>query len=338
MARIRLDPEDEYTHAVEAAENFNESMYFNVYDPAVRTGGFFRVGNRPNEGYAEVTTCLYLPDGSVGFMFGRPEISGNGAFDAGGMRFECHVPFEDLRVGYEGKVVLLDNPLDMADPRKGFKENPWVDAAVELRYAGVSPMFGGELVGDDDKPLAENPAQAFARAHYEQHVAAKGTIRVGDDEWAVDGFGLRDHSWGPRFWQAPWFYRWLTANFGADFGFMVSIVASREGVRRMGGMVLSGGEYSMVDTVEIDTDWTAEGDYHDSIRVRAKTWKKTYEIEGRVLSLVPLRNRRAAPDGTELMTRISEGLTEWSCEGRTGYGLSEYLDQIVDGRPVGLVG
>ena len=40
---------------------------------------------------------------------------------------------------------------------------------------------------------------------------------------------------------------------------------------------------------------------------------------------------------TELVTRISEGLTEWTLDdGRVGYGLSEYLDQIIDGQPVGV--
>ena len=34
--RLQLDPKDEYTHAPEAAGNYNESMYFNVYDPAER--------------------------------------------------------------------------------------------------------------------------------------------------------------------------------------------------------------------------------------------------------------------------------------------------------------
>ena len=38
-----------------------------------------------------------------------------------------------------------------------------------------------------------------------------------------------------------------------------------------------------------------------------------------------------------LVTRISEGMTEWTLDdGRVGYGLSEYLDQIIDGKPVGL--
>jgi hypothetical protein len=29
-------------------------------------------------------------------------------------------------------------------------------------------------------------------------------------------------------------------------------------------------------------------------------------------------------------------MTEYTCDGQVGYGLSEYLDQIVDGVPVGM--
>ena len=82
--KIRLDPQDEYMHELETASNFNESMYFNVYDPAQRVGGFLRLGNRANEGYAELTTCLYLPDGRVAFMFNRPKIANNDAFGTSG--------------------------------------------------------------------------------------------------------------------------------------------------------------------------------------------------------------------------------------------------------------
>src|ERR1043166_6726138 len=80
---VRLGPIDEYMHELGPEPNFNESMYFNVYDPAQRVGGWFRCGNRANEGYAEMTVCLYLPDGRVAFMFKRAEISDNDAFDAG---------------------------------------------------------------------------------------------------------------------------------------------------------------------------------------------------------------------------------------------------------------
>ncbi len=71
------------------------------------------------------------------------------------------------------------------------------------------------------------------------------------------------------------------------------------------------------------------------MRITAKAGDRTYEITGSVLSMIPLRNRRKTPEGEQLVTRISEGMTEWKWDGKSGYGLSEYLDQIVDGAPVG---
>jgi hypothetical protein len=169
MVKLRLDPADEYLHALEDASNFNESMYFNVIDSSQGVGGFFRLGNRANEGRAEMTTCIYLPDGRVAFMFDRPSITHNDAFDAGGMRFDVVEPFEELTVAYEGQVVLLDDPLAMADPRSAFKESPWTDCRAELTIRGISPMYGGEPVNDDGTPIPES-GEGFARGHYEQHL------------------------------------------------------------------------------------------------------------------------------------------------------------------------
>ncbi len=336
MVKIRLEPADEYMHDTEGASNFNESMYFNFYDANPRLGGFVRLGNRPNEGYAEQTTCIYLPDGRVGFMFQRPEISNNDRFEAGGCSFDVIKPFEELTARFEGKLVLLDNPEEMADPRRAFGNNPRVPCEIDLAYRGLSPMYGGEPVGDDGKPLT-NVDNGFAKGHYEQHVGARGTVRVGDDEWQVDAHGLRDHSWGPRFWQAPWWYRWLTCNCGEDFGFMLSIIAGRDGKRSRSGIVFEGGEYRKVEHCTIETEWRGDDVYHQNITATARTKEREYRITGKVLSLIPLRNRRATPDGEVLMTRISEGMTEWHVEGvGTGYGLSEYLDQIIDDVPVGV--
>ena len=323
---VRLDPVDEYTHQPSADATFNESMYFNVYDPAAGVGGFFRIGNRVNEAMAEVTVCLYLGDGRVGFTFGRPRIETNDAFDAGGMRFDVVEPFESLTVTYSGHVTLLDDPLEMADPKAAFLSNPRVDCEVALRYTGVAPMFGGE----PDNPDAMG--QSFAKAHYEQLVAAEGTITVDGVTHTIDGFGLRDHSWGPRSWQAPWYYRWLTGNVDAGFGFMASRVASAEGPGTRGGFVWDGGVLHLCDRCEIDTTWTDEGEYHQAVAFTLFSGERSWSVKGSVLSLVPLRNRREGR-----VTRISEGMTRWELDdGRVGYGLSEYLDQIVDGHPVGL--
>ena len=43
---VRLEPQDEYLHELGPEPNFNESMYFNVFDPSARVGGFFRLANR----------------------------------------------------------------------------------------------------------------------------------------------------------------------------------------------------------------------------------------------------------------------------------------------------
>jgi len=89
---VRLDPSDEYMHELGPEPNFNESMYINCFDPEQQVGGWFRIGNRANEGHAERTVCLYLPDGRVLFSFARPKIDNNDAFDAAGLRFDVLEP------------------------------------------------------------------------------------------------------------------------------------------------------------------------------------------------------------------------------------------------------
>jgi hypothetical protein len=319
-------------HELGPEPNFNESMYFNVYDPRSNVGGFFRLGNRANEGSGEMTMCLYLPDGRVAFMFRRPRVSTNDAFDAAGMRFDVVEPFVELTVSYRGTAVLLDDPLQMADPRQAFMTNPHTACAVELVYRGCSPMFGGE----PDHP-AERPGEEFARGHYEQLVRAGGTVEVGDDRWELDGFGLRDHSWGPRFWQAPWYYRWLTGNVGDGFGFMGSRIARRDGPGTRGGFVWNGDAMHVCHDFRIRTTWEGDARYHRTVEAELVADDRTWVVRGSVLRLIPLRNRRVDGDGNHLVTRISEGLTRWTLDdGRVGYGMSEYLDQIIDGAPVGM--
>jgi hypothetical protein len=249
-------------------------------------------------------------------------------------------PFEELRVDYVGKVVVLDEPEQMANPKEAFTNNPFAEAEVHLTFTGQGrpSMFGGE----PDTPH-EAPGEEFAKGHYEQLVAAAGTIRVGDREWEIAGHGLRDHSWGPRYWQAPWYYRWLTANVNEHFGFMASRVAKRDAAGTRGGFVWENGVMHLCDDVEITTEVRGDESYHERIKgvLRSSRSSKEWTFTGEVMDLIPLRNRRQDPDGNWLMTRISEGMTRWTVEsgefsGQQGYGLSEYLDQIIDGQPVGI--
>jgi len=40
--KTRLEPQDEFPHDPGEAKNYNESMYFNVFDPASKAGGWFQ--------------------------------------------------------------------------------------------------------------------------------------------------------------------------------------------------------------------------------------------------------------------------------------------------------
>jgi hypothetical protein len=333
-----LAPEDEYPHEPDAATNYNESMYLNGFDLEREVGGWFRLGNRVNEGYAEMTVCLYLPGGRVAFMYQRPRITSNDAMDAGGLRIEVVRPFEELRITYAGTVCVLDEPLQMADPRRAFRENPHVDCTVDLTVTGMSPMYGGRPVRDDGTELETDPEQSFAKAHYEQHTVVRGTFVVGDEHVTIDGFGLRDKSWGPRSWQSISWYRWLPIMFGPDLAMMLSVIdAGPDRPPRQGGMVYADGAYHELVSVEIDSDVDEHGN-QTAMRCRARTRDGVeYEVTGEIISLIPLRNRRTSPDGDELTTRITEAMTRYRCGDHTGVGMSEYLDQLVGGRPVGPV-
>lgn len=335
---VRLESHDEYMHELGPEPNFNESMYINCFDPGTKMGGWFRMGNRANEGYAEMTVCIYLPDGRVGFMFKRPEISSNDRLDAAGMTWTMERPFEELRVDYLGKVVVLSEPYEMSNPKEAFKNNPYSECEVHLTFTGQgrNSMFGGE----PDTPH-EKPGEEFAKAHYEQLVEATGTIRIGDEEWHMNGCGLRDHSWGPRYWQAPWYYRWLTANFGPELGFMASRVARKDGPGTRGGFVWENGKIHLCDDVQISTVTQGDEHFHHVVKgvLRSSRSQREWQFEGTVLNMIPLRNRRATDTGDLLVTRISEGMTEWKMtvgDSAIGYGMSEYLDQIIDGMPVGI--
>jgi hypothetical protein len=122
-------------------------------------------------------------------------------------------------------------------------------------------------------------------------------------------------------------------SFGEDFAMMISIIGG-EGAARRSGMVLRDAKYVMIRDARLESEWD-ENWYQTRLRAWARTDEREYEVSGRVMSMIPLRNRRNDTDGNLLVTRITEGMTEYVCDGRTGYGLSEYLDQIVDGRPVG---
>ena len=325
MARIigNLVPEDDYTHALGPEPTFNESMYFNFFDTRQLLGGWLRLGNRANEGRAEMSVCLYLPDGRVLFDFQRPAIAGNDAFDAGGLRFQVEEPSQRLRTAYTGSPLEPREPRQMADPGRAFSSNPRRPVRFDLQHGAVGPMYGS---AGSSAPQSRDADEQFARAHYEQHMRVSGTLQIDGEPLPIEGYGLRDHSWGPRSWQAIHRYEWLTLNFGPDLGAMVSIIErDSEGRQRSaGGVLVRGMELERLVEAEIEAEYEEGGLYHKRVTARVRTAEgEPLALHGEVRSFIPLRNRREGH-----VTHIGEGMTEWKLGERTGWGLSEFLRQV----------
>lgn len=325
---------DDFNHPVEPHPFFNESRYAHLVDGAQGIGGWFRVGQRANQGHAEMTACLYLPDGRVGFCFARPGEVDPARAEAGGLRFEIVEPFARRRLLYAGPMHILPRGELMEDPRAAFQAHPAVPCEVALELESVAPAHGGELLGDDGRPYDEGEGRHFARAHMDQSLRGHGRIRVGDASWTLDGHGFMDHSWGPRIWQAiPW-YRWFPCTFSDDFALCLLVVRQADGRLLRTGYLHEGGPgLVQVDEITLASRYDARG-YPVGFDLGFTDARgRRFEVVGETVNAVPCRHVRRLDDGRTDRTRIMESLTRYRCGGRVGWGLAEYMDHVgADGR------
>jgi aminoglycoside phosphotransferase (APT) family kinase protein len=235
---------DDYCHQLpKGVSNYNESVYFNFHDRGQKDGigGFVRMGNRANEGQAEMTICVYLPGTSkVLFVFKRPKITTNNGFCAGGLEINIRRGLRKLETTYKGRTFLLNKPMQMLNPRQVYKaasntdngDVEQVPVHIHLVHENVGPVWGYSADNKYDAlpPAEREKARAadqnqFARNHYEQHMRVTGFVEVDGKKYTVNGNGMRDKSWGPRHWSKTVSYRFLTANFGDDVGLASTVAA-----------------------------------------------------------------------------------------------------------------
>jgi hypothetical protein len=334
---IRLGADDEGVHPPGGEINWNESRYVDVWDRERRIGGWFRIGARPNARYAEMSACLYLPDGRTAFAFDRADVDGNGLVAAGRsgtQEWEIVEPWRATRVRYRGAMSLFDDPWSLTNPKRAFSESPTVDVQVDLDL-GTEGL--GATMGQDQNQhhLIFLPGQADF--HYQHMARVTGTAGVGDVVHRIDGRGGKDHSWGPRNWHAKVFLRWITCCIDDDHGFMLTRSVGPTAERRS-GFVWAGREFRIVDGFDMVNRYAGPPHFEllgtdVTVRAGSTEWTATGTPQG----ALPARHRQTTPDGAEAILRIVKYPTEWSlADGRTASGHLEYHDLMVDGVPAGL--
>ena len=328
----RLVDADEYTHTPGTQENWNESRYIDFWDPAQRIGGWFRIGNRPNAQYAEMSACINLPDGRTAFMFNRPKITAN-TLKSGDQSWDVVTPWDVTKVSYHGEMMILDDAWALTDPKAVYQTAPRVDAHIDL----VVHAFGlGSVMGQDQDQIDLIFLPGQADFHYQHLIRTEGTVKIGDKTWNVAGRGGKDHSWGPRNWHAKIYLRWIIAAVDDDLGFvLVRGVGPTKKTRS--GFVWDQGKFYVVDDFDMKNESGGAPNYPlKKTSLVIKSGGKQWVAEGTPQNWLPLRHKQKNEKGEMALLRIVKSPTDWVIQGRPGAGMCEWHDLMVDGKPYGL--
>ncbi|NMF88587.1 DUF7065 domain-containing protein [Aromatoleum petrolei] len=329
---VLLTDADEGVHEKGEQTNWNESRYVDFWDANQRVGGWFRIGNRPNAGWAEMSACITLPDGKTAFMFERPKITAN-TLHSGNQQWEIVQPWVANRVQYRGELMVMDDPWILIDPKRAFETAPRAFADIDLvcRSTGLKTVMGFDQDHIDKIFL---PGQAGF--HYQHLARTTGTVRVGEHCWQVAGFGGKDHSWGPRNWHAKIYLRWLIAALDDDNGFML-VRAVGPTKKTRSGFVLDKGKFHLVDDFDMKNHYAGEPNFElRKVELRIRSGERIWDAVGTPQSWLPLRHKQHNEKGEEAILRIVKSPTDWQMAGRHGEGMCEYHDLMVDERPIGL--
>ncbi|WP_100239314.1 hypothetical protein [Sphingobium sp. LB126] len=323
-----LTDKDDFLREPGTEGNWNESRYTDFTDPSTGVSGWLRTGSRVNAGYAELSVCLYLPDGSVAVRFDKVKIAANEE-RVGGLRWEILAPFVRSRVGFSGTLFLLRDPLSLTDPKRAFADAPTLECKIDLIVDGDGLA---SVYGRDQAQIARIFLPGQAQGHYQHLVRSTGEVRLGTQSWKIVGLGCRDHSWGPRNWLSKTCFRWLVATFD-DWGFMATRGIG-QGTERCGGFIWHEGRQVEIDDFDLESDWNEAG-YLEECRATLRGGGRQWHVVGKPVVSLPLRHRQHAPDGSVSTLRIAKSPVHWRrADGAEGIGSTEYHDIMVDGERV----
>jgi hypothetical protein len=330
------NPADELFHAVGDHPSWSESYYFNFVDPDTEVGAFTRMGFRPNDGWADALHAVYLPGGRVAFTYGRRTdltpamVDGLGSADpaVGDLTLRRGEAFRRWDIVYSGDAQ------DMADPTVML-------AATKARPEGWNRPAHLDMDVAFEALAGPHYAVGGAQGHFEQTGRFTGTINLDDEQWTVNGYGVRDKSWGPRTWQAPsgraakaagpaaveqgCFLNWFSMNFGADLALGGACGKTADGTFRGKGWIQREGETLELTDVTMTTVYDSDNPLlHETVQLRATdSAGATIVVDGKVLTICPTKIPRR--DG---VTFVNEGLARFDTEGRTGFGIAEHWHAV----------
>jgi hypothetical protein len=334
----------EQMHPTGSEGAWSESYYFNFVDPTSKIGAFSRMGFRPADGWADALHVLYLDGKRVAFTYGRRSIGADlteydGDLKVGDLQIDCLAPHKTWSIRFDGPAQDIQDAAVLLT-RSKLRPEGWFEPAslaMNLTFdCATEPHFA-------------DTGEGSTSGHFEQSGRVSGNIILGDKTWQVEGYGVRDKSWGPRDWGAgqrkeggksdgphlststiPYpFVNWFSMNFGADCALGGSCFRHPTGEMKGEGWIQRDGKSMPLKQIVISTEYQPGSIIHDRVRLTGTIERgveeggEDIEITGRVLSVCP--TKVPMPGGA---TFINEGLVEFEWEGRQGYGIAEHWHAV----------
>ena len=275
---------------------WNQSIYFNFYDPKADVGAFVRFGIL--EGRQETNMWFIF------FRAGKPLYT----------RLNMNLPYTTDRLadGVTLAGVSLKSTGRLTSAQLRFDEPGF---KAEIDFSEILPMVDAITVsqsGADD-----GFANEMSHVHMEGVSRATGTLTLGTGEViAIDGKGFRDIAVGPRNWDYMEHYRlaWPVFDNGVAIGAVHGI--PKDGPDSWMRMVGRDGKWTPVTDVRDDNTYEDDG-----ITLKAMHWVVTaadgtvYDFTGRSLF------RWTFPFDSFVVTEHMMAYT--LADGTKGYGLGE---------------
>jgi hypothetical protein len=316
-----LEERHDFAHPVEGDSAWSESYYFNAYDPEADTGFFTRIGVRPNEGTIDVGLSAWLPGTELAVVRGVREQRQmvDTGLEVAGVGYERLAPLKEWRVTCDADAVVLD-----LGPAGGMRPGR---LRMDVTFSALIPAIGTDGQGRAAQGASAETSRSVGRGHLEQAGRWSGWIEADGARHQLrsEARGNRDKSWGPRRWGGPRMWRWFSINVGDDVHFGGIRIGTDAGDLHR-GWVWKGGEAASIRDWDVRTELADDGITHRVSHVRATDKRdRVHELRADILRVAGLPQRHG-----ERQTIVNEGLARWSYEGRTGYGISEYLHQLDD--------
>ncbi len=324
-----MNPQDDFIHDVGADRAWSESYYFNFCDPEQGIGMFTRMGLRPNEGWCDALHVMYLGGDRVAFTHSREDLPSMGdRLQVGGLTLRRLEPFKRWGVDFDGPAQDIADAGILITRRRERPEGWFRPSRLQMSVefdALAEPFY----------------ASQGSHGHFEQTGAVRGVIGLGDKTWKVNGWGVRDKSWGPRTWQsggesqagsrppaasapAP-FVTWFSINWGADLALACTCSRGADGTLAGRGWVQVDGKNQELTAVRVTNSSYKPGSIlHTGMQIDATAADgTTYAIAGEVVTVCP--TKIPMPAGA---TFVNEGLARFRLGDRTGFGIAEYWHSV----------